>query len=232
MISSHTAGGRKRQCYKNVVLCAWVGMVCLLVGVSMVVKDRGRLHRMVVEEGGTRFVVSVFNFDQAMRIPILYNPGDLKKELSRYSWLGPALFTWNGFEEPIPKEKWRDFFEFEWDDKTYSHYLERCRSRKRAVQVDHVDFWTGITYELETLVCCSTDGASYLVILPLVRDGKGKSEASEYIRLKKIDGRWKRFADISDSGGVFGLKLLKCYKTAMKAVESGELGTNPIRRLK
>jgi len=187
-------------------------------------------HRVVIEEMGDRFTVSVYQLPEALRIPACYRPGDLEKELKVYPWLKPLLFTRFGIDEYIPREDWGEYAALEWNERRYAEQLKSCESLKMVVFEKEAAFWVGARIELTEVVLCETDKRRALGIYAGGVGADGKPLIGVLHKLVDLDGKWKRTAD--DDKGRLVKQVNNCRTRVMKLVAEGKLKTNAIRDLK
>jgi hypothetical protein len=192
--------------------------------------DKKSINSTAIEESGDTFAVSVFTLPEPLRIPVCYQPGDLESELKRYPWLRPFLFTQVGIEKYIPRTKWSEYADFDFNDKVYDDITKRCDALNKVVLVSNREFWSGVRLEISEVVLCESGKSRYLDICFKGFEADGKKLASQHIKLSDLHGKWKRTSD--KDRGHLAEQLMNCYEKAMKLVEDGQLQTNPIKRLK
>lgn len=185
------------------------------------------INSVVIEEMGDRFTVSVYQLPIPMKIPVLYKPGDLAKELKTYPWLKAYLFIQRGIEEYIPREEWCEYAAYEWDEKLYADTAKNCEAMKKAFLGKDKVYYSGVRSEMTEVVMCETEKTRALVFCTKSVSADGNSRSSRYAKLVDFQGKWKRTADKDQ--GRYLTQLMNCYEKAMKLVAEEKLKTNPIR---
>lgn len=204
--------------------------VAILLLLAFIIINYGKIHCTDIEVDGRQFTVSVYKLPGALRLPVVYKPGDLDKELRIYPWLKPVLFLNYGIEEYIPREEWKEYADFKWDERVYKEYIERCEMKKEQAFVLKKEYWSGVHLEMVAIVLCESDMGRALSTVITGTDAEGKRLSGAYKKLVDFDGKWKQAA--FNDQGVYSRQLALCYDKAMKLVDEGKLNTNQIRKLK
>lgn len=216
---------------KTKFVCAFFAAMAVLglaVFLCFRVKDQ-KIESVEVEENGIRVKFSVFVLPKAMKIPAVYQPGDLKAELRKYSWLKPFLFSRFGIELYIPQEEWNEYAAYDWSEELYSLLIKRAEKLKEVVlDQDHI-FWSKVKSEVSEVVLCETKDERSLIICVRGFKPDGTKFGSEYHKVVDVQGRWKR---VGDNLGVLPYRPQQCHEKALKLVKDGELKTNPIFSLR
>ena len=186
------------------------------------------LHHTTIEMGGTNITVAVFPLDPPLRLPRLYQPGDLVSEIIKYPWLVPLMFGVSGIEAFISREEWKEYAAYEWTEEIYEEVAGLRNALESVPQRNPV--WVDAYSQITEMVLCLINGEQFLHTKFSSYEKSGKKIGSVTGKLKLLDGRWKRFSDYDE--GALAEALLNCHEKASELVEKGKLQTNPIEKLK